>query len=72
MHTSLDLCFLQVSRAAGGALRQDLPPVNDLDKDSVLYKAAVKIQSRYRGYIIRKVMPCQALFSTCQGGFEDL
>eukprot|EP00884_Botryococcus_braunii_P008682 jgi/Botrbrau1/17815/Bobra.0127s0060.1 len=25
-----------------------------LDKDSVLYKAAVRIQSRYRGYVIRK------------------
>lgn len=48
----------QVSRAAGEAQSQTPPVVSDLDKDSVLYKAAVKIQSRYRGYIIRKVVLC--------------
>ena len=29
-----------------------------LDKDSVLYKAVVRIQSRYRGYAVRKVDIC--------------
>ena len=29
-----------------------------LDKDSVLYKSVVRIQSRYRGYAVRKVGIC--------------
>jgi hypothetical protein len=40
------------SNQEGGEGASGLGP---LDKDSALYKAAVRIQSRYRGYVIRKV-----------------
>ena len=31
-----------------------------LDKQSSLYKAAVRIQARYRGYVVRKLCLCQS------------
>ena len=43
---------------ATGALRPDLAQYlakGGLDKESALYKAAARIQSRYRGYVVRKV-----------------
>ena len=44
----------------GGVLRADLPGAMQragVDKQSALYRAVVRIQSRYRGYVIRKVRP---------------
>ncbi len=41
-----------------GVLRPDLPEAMQaagMDRSSALYKAVVRIQSRYRGYVIRKV-----------------
>ena len=53
------------SRLAQGAavahadvLRPELPEAMQragMDKQSALYRAVVRIQSRYRGYVIRKV-----------------
>lgn len=50
--------------AQGGVLRPDLPGAMQragVDKQSALYRAVVRIQSRYRGYVIRKVRHPQEL-----------
>ena len=50
----------EAQAASSGVLRPDLPVAMQqagLDKQSALYRAVVRIQSRYRGYVIRKVGP---------------
>lgn len=50
--------------AQAGVLRPDLPDAMQkagVDKQSALYRAVVRIQSRYRGYVIRKVCHQRAL-----------
>ena len=39
-----------------------------LDKQSSLYRAAVRIQARYRGYVVRKVCLCGSLQQTILKG----
>jgi IQ calmodulin-binding motif len=56
-HEALDGHMLQEPQVGvNGTTNRALPwGEGELEKDSALYKAAVRIQSRYRGYVVRKV-----------------
>ena len=55
-------------READGSVQPDLASkLSDagVDKNSALYKAAARIQSRFRGYTVRKVSACCACCACC-------
>ena len=48
----------QLNQQVEGAMRPDLASrlqKSGVDKESAIYRAAVRIQSRFRGYAVRKV-----------------